>query len=68
MNSKKTEEEPVSAKTYWLIFVGWLIFVVLDVGLAIYFANMHTQVGDAGAALMGGTAFMTFVLFGVLFY
>ena len=68
MNSKKTEEEPVSAKTYWLIFVGWLLFIALEVGLAIYFTNMHTQVGDAGAALMGGTAFMTFVLFCVLFY
>lgn len=74
MNPKKTEEnakpeeEPASAKTYWLLFVGWLLFVSLEVGLVIYFANMHTQVGDAGAALMGGTAFITFVLFCVLFY
>lgn len=64
----KPEEEPASAKTYQLIFAGWLLFVALEVGLAIYFANMHTQVGDAGAALMGGTAFMTFILFCVLFY
>lgn len=64
----KPEEEPASAKTYWLIFAGWLLFVALEVGLAIYFANMHTQVGDAGTALMGSTAFMTFILFCVLFY
>lgn len=63
----KPEEEPASAKTYWFIFVGWLLFVALEVGLAIYFSNMYTQVGDAGAALMGGTAFMTFVLSSFVF-
>ncbi|EEJ72600.1 hypothetical protein [Lactobacillus ultunensis] len=68
----KSPKEPKQwtrdTKEYWIALIGLHLYAAFQVGLAIYFANMHTDVGDAGAALMGGTTFITLCLTWCLFF
>lgn len=68
----KSPKEPKqwtrNTKEYWIALISLHLYAAFQVGLAIYFANMHTDVVDAGAALMGGTTFITLGLTWCLFF